>query len=170
MTRRLLALTFVLSLLGADAEVRARDLSGRLGLGGHVDGDPFAQSPSFKPALSLKYWVSDFGLQALFSMVVQTSTEDVPGLLELRPAARVLYAMTRARATNLYVGAGLSSVFRSDVDDDNEAYLDLVLGAEHFFGERLSVAGHVTVSVELGSSSDRDVGSSAWGGSFHYYF
>ena len=79
--------------------------------------------------------------------------------------------MTRARLTNLYAGAGLSTVLRtSAVDGGNVAYFELVLGAEHFFGERLSVAGHVTLSVELGKSPERGMDSGSWGGSFHYYF
>ena len=63
-----------------------------------------------------------------------------------------------------------ASLRTSAVDGGNVAYFELVLGAEHFFGERLSVAGHVTLSVELGKSPERGMDSGSWGGSFHYYF
>lgn len=166
MKRILIALVLALGVLGAPSGgSHARDLTGRLGLGGHVDSGPLG------PALSAKYWVSDLGLQALFAFSARHSTEDAPGVVELRPGARLLYAMTRARATNLYTGVGVSSVFRkSKVDGGQAVYLDLVLGAEHFFGERLSIAGQVTVSIELGKDPTRSMDSAAWGGSFHYYF
>lgn len=143
---------------------QARDLSGHLGLGGQLDSVHGA-------AFSVKYWVSELGLQALFGLDTVKSTETEVGFLEYRPAIRVLYAMTRSRRTNLYGLVGLSAQLRrSSVDSGNLAFFDAGIGAEYFISDELGLAAHTTLSVELGASPDRIVSTAAFGASFHFYF
>jgi len=144
---------------------QARDLRGHLGLGGHVDGGPIGA------ALSLEYWVSDLGLQGLLGAATKVSTATEAGYIEYRPALRVLYAMTRARLTNLCAGVGLASVLRQSKEQGgNAAFFQVILGAQHFLGEAFSVAGEVAASIELGRSPTRGLLSGVWGASFHFYF
>lgn|GEM_PF-1909898 len=183
-----------LPLLMGGGGAHARDLKGHLGLGGYFTRDNYAydyvlESPTDEapdPALvgylSLKYWVSDLGLQGLFGFAAQHSTADTYGYVEYRPAVRVLFSMTRTRLTNLYVGAGVSSVLRAskatknlnqnprhERPGGNDGYLDLVLGAEIFLGEVFAVAGEVKLTSEFGDPL-LSLGSGSWGLAFHYYF
>jgi len=143
---------------------QGRDLSGHLGLGGQLDSAHGA-------ALSVKYWVSELGLQALFGLDTEHSTDSEVGYIEYRPAVRVLYAMTRTQRTNLYGLVGLSTrLRRSAVDDGNLAFFDAGLGAEYFISDELGLAAHTTLSVELGASPDRTLSTASFGASFHFYF
>lgn len=116
----------------SSAPVAARDISGHLGIGGNVDTGPLGSG------LSLRYWVSNLGLEVDFGFTAHHSTDDPAltnaenaGYVEYRPAGRVLYAMTRTRLANLYVGAGLSALIRKSKEQgDPVAYFDAMHGAQ----------------------------------------
>lgn len=182
--QRLIAAVALTVLLVASKPAEARDLSGNLGLGANLDS-------SLVRGLSLKYWVSDLGLQGLFAFDAIHSDAQTPGRLVFRPGVRVLYAMTRTRLTNLYVGGGVSTEFGRGARlipapeaapgqvqgeptiqkiDAAILYLDVVVGAEIFLGDHFAVSGNVTFSSLLGGVSDQDFVSAAWGAGFHWYF
>ena len=169
-------------IVGASPVV-ARDMSGHLGIGGNVDSGPLGSG------LSLRYWVSNLGLEVLFGFEAHHSTEDPAltaeengGYLEYRPAGRVLYNMTRTRHAHLYVGAGLATVIRkSRYEGGSVAYFDALLGTELFFSDppaegedyqpTFSVSGQMLLSFELsGGNPERLLGNAAWGAAFHLYF
>jgi hypothetical protein len=140
-------------------------MSGRLGLGGHFEFGPVLR------ALSVKYWVSDLGLQALFSMDTRHSTADEDGYLIVRPEIRLVYAMTRTHATNFLFLAGLASTFeRRAGGGGNRGFLNVGVGVEHFLGDRFAVGSEAALIIELNDEPLRIVTSTAWGFSFHLYF
>jgi len=161
----------------------ARDMSGHLGVGGNVDSGPLGSG------LSLRYWVSNLGLEVLFGFEAHHSTndpalsaEDNAGYLEYRPAGRVLYNMTRTRHAHLYVGAGLAAVVRKSAFQGGPvAYVDAILGTELFFSDppakdqpyelTFSVSGQMILSFELsGGDPQRVLDTAGWGAAFHLYF
>lgn len=140
-------------------------MDGRLGLGGHLDSGILGQT------LSIKYWVSDLGLQGLFGFSTIKSTATEAGAREYRVGLRMLYALTRTRLTNLNVGVGLSTFVRdSDFDGRNPLMLDVLVSPEIHLGEHFAVSGQVSFSVELGSSPLGFVQAAEFGAGFHYYF
>lgn len=181
-TNAVCALAVALALVVAGAgEGRARDMSGRLGVGAQVEDGPLAET------LSVRYWVSHLGLQVLFGMASMKSKPGVHGFVEWRPGGRVIYALTRTRLTNLFVGGGLSSVIRKSKDRGGDRLaFDAVIGLEYHLSEVLGLSGHVTLTYLLsqpaegqpdgedaetdGSGKARLPYGIAWGGSFHFYF
>ncbi len=182
MHRLILALATCLA-LASGQRAEARDLSGLLGLGGYFDA-------ALAGGLSLKYWVSDLGLQGLFAFDSVHSNAETPGRLVFRPAVRVLYAMTRSRLTNLYIGVGVATELGrgarlvpapepelgeeqaapTRVKVESIAFLDVLLGAEFFVSDTFAVSGNVTFSSLLGSHPDQKLISASWGAAFHWYF
>lgn len=150
----------------------ARDMTGRLGIGGQLVIKPSSGEPELSSsALSVKYWVSELGLQALFAVETQHSGEGVTGYLEWRPGIRLLYAMTRARLTNFVFGAGISSTLRrSDDDGGNRGYFDAMFGVEHFLATTFAVGGEISLAVELNERPEVLTPVLGWSASFHYYF
>lgn len=183
MQRLITAVALTVALVAGE-RADARDLSGNLGLGANLDS-------TLASGLSLKYWVSDLGLQGLFAFDAIHSDAETPGRLVFRPGVRVLYAMTRTRLTNLYVGGGVSAELgrgarlvpapEPAAGEEPAAptiakietailYLDVVVGAEIFLGDHFAVSANVTFSSLLSGVSDQDFVSAAWGAGFHYYF
>lgn len=145
----------------------AKDMKGRFGLGGEADGTA--------GGLSMKYWVSDLGLQAMFNLQHQSFADpdgsgplDAPdGQTGLGLSLRLLYNFARANDTNMYVGAGITL----GVIDADKTQIDVVLGVEHFFTDYFSVAGHVGMYIDVTDETQVLVGVPAtWGTSFHFYF
>lgn len=158
---------------------RCADLTGTFGLGAEVAGSPLSGGESvIGSALSLKYWISALGFQALTSLGVRdvNSTDPDTGEVStttpwtLNLAFRALYNLTRTDSTHLFVGAGISLRLVIDGDGDDQA-LDLLLGVEHFFTRYFAVSGHVGAHIGLGSGVEIEIGrAAAWGTSFHFYF
>jgi hypothetical protein len=160
---RFLSVAILCALLSSSAV--ARPMDGRIGLGGQLDSGILGQT------LSLKYWVSDLGLQALFGFSTIKSTADEAGAREYRFGLRMLYALTRTRLTNLNVGAGLSTFVRdSNFEGKNPFMLDVLLAPEFHLGDHFAVGGQVSLSVELGASPLAFLQQAEFGLSFHYYF
>lgn len=161
MKKTALALATVAPLAFAGA-AHAKDMKGRFGAGGQID-------TSGNAGLSLKYWISDLGLQGIFGFGMIGESADGAGddLTALNMSLRVLYNIARANDTNMYAGAGVSL----GLIDADATLLDVILGVEHFFTDHFSVAGHVGLHVDLGDRFALDLGNTAsWGTAFHFYF
>lgn len=145
--------------------VWSRPMEGRLGLGGQLDSGILGQT------LSVKYWVSELGLQGLFGFSTIKSTATEAGAREYRVGLRMLYALTRTRLTNLNVGVGLSTFVRdSSFEGRNPLMLDVIVSPEFHLGDHFAVSGQVSFSVELGSTPLGFVQAAEFGAGFHYYF
>ncbi len=181
-------LIFALAVVFIGSSAAARDVSGRLGIGGNYESGPLGAG------LSVKYWVSDLGLHGFFGLdaIHSGDSEEEPGRLVFKPGVRVLYSMTRTRMANVFVGAGFSGTFgrgklvvppaepfdavgnanpSNIVAFEGDNFIDAVIGIEMFFGERFAVAGTVTLAFEIGDvgNATRSLASGAWGVSFHWY-
>jgi len=161
MKKLALALATIVPLtLAGTAE--AKDMKGRFGAGGQIDSGGLT-------GLSLKYWISDLGIQGIFNFA--TVGESVSGAgddsTQLGLGIRLLFNFARANDTNMYGGLGVSL----GLIDADKTQLDLVLGVEHFFTDYFSVAGHVGLHVDLGDRFSLTLGNTAsWGTAFHFYF
>lgn len=169
MGRKLLAMwvagVLVLVVLSLGPVASARPMDGRLGLGGEVGTGPLGET------LSVKYWVSDLGMQALFGFNAVPTTSDSVGAREYRFAARMLYALTRTRLTNLNVGVGLSMFIRdSDFEAQNPLWLELLMAPEFHLNDNFAVSAHLGLSIELGSDPSYATHSAGFGAGFHFYF
>lgn len=159
------AVLMMLLLLVASPLVRARPMDGRLGLGGEVGTGPLGET------LSVKYWVSDLGLQALFGFKAVPTTSTSIGAREYRFAARMLYALTRTRLTNLNVGVGLTMFIRdSDFEAQNPLWLELLMAPEFHLNDNFAVSAHLGLSIELGNEPSYATHSAGLGAGFHFYF
>lgn len=161
MKKTALALATVAPLAFAGA-AHAKDMKGRFGAGGQVD-------TSGNAGLSLKYWISDLGLQGIFGFATVGEFPEGAGndATELSMSLRVLFNIARANDTNMYAGAGVSL----GLIDADATILDVVLGVEHFFTDHFSVAGNVGLHVDLGDQFRLSLGNTAsWGTAFHFYF
>jgi len=144
-------------------------MKGRFGLGGQADTGATS-------GLSLKYWVSDLGFQALFgfNMVGESSADAKDNTSEFDIALRLLFNFARANDTNMYVGAGVNLGVFGGGDNaperDARVAIDILLGVEHYFTDFFSVAGHVGIGINTGDPFTMGLGSSSWGSSFHFYF
>ena len=155
MMKTALALATIAPLALASTAAQAKDMKGRFGIGGQLEtlatGGGDKNAPAIPGGVSLKYWIADFGIQAMLGLGI-----------------RGLYNFARANDTNLYVGAGV----RLGVIDSKDTNIDLILGVEHFFTDFFSVAGHFGLGIELGEDATNislgNVGT--WGTSFHFYF
>lgn len=145
----------------------AKDMKGRFGIGGQLEN--LGGVPG---GLSLKYWINDLGIQALFGLHIAGDNSDTDnvdeGSTELGLGLRILYNFARANDTNLYAGAGV----RLGLIDADSTIIDVGLGIEHFFTDYFSVAGHVGLGIDVGGDVlDVSLGNTAtWGTSFHFYF
>lgn len=142
-------------------------MKGRFGVGGQLKN--LGGVPG---GLSLKYWISDLGIQALFGLGIRGDNSDTEGIDEgstgLGLGLRILYNFARANDTNMYAGAGV----RLGLIDADSTVIDVTLGVEHFFTNFFSVAGHVGLGIDVGGDAvNVDFGTtSTWGTSFHFYF
>jgi len=164
--KKLLTATAVALPMAFAGTAAAKDMKGRFGAGGQAENLGGAGG-----ALSLKYWVSDLGLQALIGLDIVDPDADGPGesSTALGLGLRVLYNIARANDTNMYAGAGV----RLGLIDADAVIIDVVLGVEHFFTDYFSVAGHVGLAVDVsdGATNTFSLGdTSTWGTSFHFYF
>lgn len=165
MSRLSCAVMMTLALLVSSPPSWSRPMEGRLGLGGQLDSGILGQT------LSVKYWVSELGLQALFGFSTVKSTATEAGAREYRVGLRMLYALTRTRLTNLNVGVGLSTFVRdSSFEGRNPLMLDVIVSPEIHLGEHFAVSGQVSFSVELASTPLGFVQAAQFGAGFHYYF
>ena len=164
--KKLLLATGTLLPLALSGSAMAKDMKGRFGAGGQAEN-----LGGVGGGLSLKYWVSDLGLQALIGLEI-AGDPDGDGPLEsatgLGLGLRVLYNIARANDTNMYAGAGV----RLGLIDADSTIIDVVLGVEHFFTDYFSVAGHVGLGIDVGGDATNVSlgGVSTWGTSFHFYF
>lgn len=161
MKKTALALATVAPLAFAGA-AHAKDMKGRFGAGGQIDSGGAA-------GLSLKYWISDLGLQGIFGFSTVGEFPDGAGndATALGLGLRVLYNIARANDTNMYAGAGVTL----GLIDADQTQVDVILGVEHFFTDHFSVAGHVGLHVDLGDQFKLSLGNTAgWGTAFHFYF
>lgn len=158
-----LAMTAPLAFAGTAS---AKDMKGRFGVGGQLE-----DLGGVPGGLSLKYWISDLGIQALFGLDMNGDPDDdgpAESSTALGLGLRVLYNFARANDTNMYAGAGV----RLGLIDADSTVIDLTLGVEHFFTDFFSVAGHVGLGIDVGGDAvNVNLGpTSIWGTSFHFYF
>jgi len=145
----------------------AKDMTGRFGVGGQLEG----LASGVPGGLSLKYWINDFGIQALIGLNIQ-GDPDGNGPNQSSTAfglgLRLLYNIARANDTNMYALAGV----RLGLVDADSTVVDVGLGVEHFFTDFFSVAGHFGLAFDVGGDATNislgNVGT--WGTSFHFYF
>lgn len=140
----------------------AKDMKGRFGAGGQLDSGG-------AEGLSLKYWISDLGLQGIFGLKIRGEFPEGAdnGATELGLGLRILYNIARANDTNMYAGAGVTL----GLIDAEKTQIDVILGVEHFFTDFFSVAGHVGLHIGLDDPFTLSLGDTAgWGSSFHFYF
>ncbi|MCC6623818.1 MAG: hypothetical protein IT385_21345 [Deltaproteobacteria bacterium] len=144
----------------------AKDMKGRFGAGGQV-----SDLGGVGGGLSLNYWVSDLGIQALIGLEISGDPDDdgpAEGTTGLGLGLRVKYNIARANDTNMYALAGA----RFGLIDEDAVIIDIGIGVEHFFTDYFSVAGEVGLGIDVGG----DVTSVAlgttlpWGFAFHFYF
>ncbi len=175
MMKTALALATIAPLALASTAAQAKDMKGRFGIGGQLEtlatGGGDKNAPAIPGGVSLKYWIADFGIQAMLGLGIRGDGDDEgpdEGGTSLGLGLRLLYNFARANDTNLYVGAGV----RLGVIDSKDTNIDLILGVEHFFTDFFSVAGHFGLGIELGEDATNvslgNVGT--WGTSFHFYF
>jgi len=165
MKKLLLAVGVVLPMAFAGT-ASAKDMKGRFGAGGQAES-----LGGVAGGLSLKYWVSDLGIQALLGLAIAGDPDDdgpAESSTGLGLGLRVLYNFARANDTNMYAGAGV----RLGLIDADATIIDVVLGVEHFFTDYFSVAGHVGLGIDVGGDATNISlgGVSTWGTSFHFYF
>lgn len=145
----------------------AKDMKGRFGVGGQLEN--LGGVPG---GLSLKYWISDLGIQALLGLDIKGDNDDTQNIDEgstgLGLGLRILYNFARANDTNMYAGVGA----RLGLIDADAVIVDLTLGVEHFFTDYFSVAGHVGLGIDVGGDAvNVSLGDvTTWGTSFHFYF
>jgi len=151
----------------------AKDVGGKFGLGGQFDMAGLVSSatgPAVAPAgLSLRYWISDLGLEANFGLNIRGETAEGAddGTTALGLGLHILYNFARANDTNMFASAGVSL----GLIDADSTELAVRLGVEHFFTDHFSVGGHVGLRVDLGDRFELSLGETAsWGSSFHFYF
>lgn len=147
----------------------AKDMKGRFGVGGQLEN--LGGVPG---GLSLKYWLSDLGFQAMFGLSMAGDPDGdgpVESATSLGLGLRVLYNFARANDTNMYVGAGVG-LGLIDAPDESNLNIDVVLGIEHFFTDYFSVAGHVGLQIDVAGDQTNVLLASltTWGTSFHFYF
>jgi hypothetical protein len=173
MMKTALALATLAPLALASTNAQAKDMKGRFGIGGQLEtlaygGDP--GTPGVPGGLSLKYWIADFGIQAMLGLAANGDNGDTDAdesATALGLGLRLLYNFARANDTNLYAGAGV----RLGLIDADSTNIDLLLGVEHFFTDFFSVAGHVGLGIEIGDATNITLGNvGTWGTSFHFYF
>ena len=77
----------------------AKDMKGRFGVGGQLEN--LGGVPG---GLSLKYWISDLGIQALLGLDIKGDNDDTQiideGATGLGLGLRILYSFARANDTN----------------------------------------------------------------------
>jgi hypothetical protein len=152
----------------------AKDVGGKFGLGGQVDlggllGNLSSSAPTAPAGLSLRYWISDLGLEANFGLAIKGETQEGAdnGTTALGLGFHLLYNFARANDTNMYAGLGVNL----GLIDAETTVIAARLGVEHFFTDHFSVGGHVGLSVDLGDQFKFSLGETAsWGSSFHFYF
>lgn len=165
MKKLLLAMGVVLPMALAGT-ASAKDMKGRFGAGGQA-----ADLGGVGGGLSLKYWVSDLGLQALIGLEIQGDPDgDGPGEGQtgLGLGLRVVYNIARANDTNMYALAGA----RFGLIDADAVIIDVGLGVEHFFTDYFSVAGEIGLGFDVGGDvTNISLGDVLpWGFAFHFYF
>lgn len=173
MKKTALALATVAPLAFAST-ANAKDVGGKFGLGGQVDlgglfGSIGNNSPTAPAGLSLRYWISDLGLEANLGLKItgESSEGADDGTTALGLGIHVLYNFARANDTNMFAGLGINL----GLIDADSTVLTARLGVEHFFTDHFSVGGHVGLSVDLGDQFKFSLGeASQWGSSFHFYF
>lgn len=164
-TSLLVFTTLFTATLLSPSHVEARPMEGRLGLGGQVETGLLGST------LSVRYWVSDLGLQGLFGFDTKKSTETEAGYREFRVGLRLLYAITRTRLTNLVAGVGFATFIRDSVDSgENPVFLDAFLSPELHLGDHFAVSAQIKFSIEFGASPRRSLDHASFGAGFHYYF
>ncbi len=159
--QRFLAVTVILAALLVAAPATAKDLNGRFGVGAGT-------TLQGNPGLSFKYFVGHLGVN-LMTSYTRLSTEQVVGeqtgdhvQQEYGGALRVLFNAARAKDTNLYLGAGFDFASISDkqaTGDETswkEIGFELVMGAEHFFGNHFALYFETGAPIRLASD---DAGS-----------
>lgn len=157
--------------LAMSGSAMAKDMKGRFGAG--LQLEDLGGVPG---ALSLKYWVSDLGLQAMLGLEIDGDNSDTPDPVDESATKfglglRILYNFARANDTNMYGGAGI----RLGLIDADATIIDLVLGIEHFFTDYFSVGGEVGLAIDVGGSATNitlgpGTGAPWWGTSAHFYF
>jgi len=155
LTAAILATLLVLS----PAAAAAKDMSGRLGLGGEV---------SSVSGLSMKYWLSNVGFQAVVGIGITKPEEDVRWDFGL--TLRGLFNLSRTEHTHLFVGGGLQLQAVIGGGGDSQ-HVELLLGVEHFFSNYFAISGHLGVRIGLSGPTEVSLGQlPSWGATFHYYF
>lgn len=143
----------------------AKDVGGKFGLGGQA---AFGAKDAVS-GLSLKYWISDLGLEANlgFEMKGENPEGADNGTTHLGLGFHILYNFARANDTNMYASAGINL----GLIDSDSAVIAARLGVEHFFTDHFSVGGHVGLGLDLGDQFIFSLGNAShWGSSFHFYF
>ncbi len=165
MKKLALALAMVAPLALADTAA-AKDMKGRFGVGGQLE-----DLGGVPGGLSLKYWISDLGIQALLGLSIEGDPDDdgpAESQTGLGLGLRVLFNFARANDTNMYAGVGA----RLGLIDADATIIDVVLGVEHFFTDYFSVAGHTALGIDVGGDAVNVAFGITpwWGTSFHFYF
>ncbi|MFO0744883.1 MAG: hypothetical protein U1F43_04295 [Myxococcota bacterium] len=168
MKKLALVLGTALPLAATTGTAMAKDMKGRFGAGVHL-----ADLGGVPGSLSLKYWVSDLGIQALLGLSIKGDDGDTPGdesSTGFGLGLRLLFNFARANDTNMYGGAGV----RLGLIDADATIIDLVLGIEHFFTDYFSVGVETGLAFDVGGSATNiTLGPSTaplWGASAHFYF
>ncbi len=143
----------------------AKDVGGKFGLGGQAEFGANG-APS---GLSLRYWISDLGLEANLGLRMTGESSDGAddGTTALGLGIHLLYNFARANDTNMFASAGVNL----GLIDADSTVIAVRLGVEHFFTDHFSVGGHVGLGIDLGDQFVFSLGdASHWGSSFHFYF
>ena len=146
--------------------------------------------------LSLKYWVSDLGIQAAFGNISKPDVTAEPaadgeGRIHIGNDAslRLLFNFARAgySQATLFTSNPSGPFYTCYGDDDGKITIssdvlgkfkdvgegiDFMLGIEHFFTDFFSVSNNTDIGTKFSSVDDfHHFGTSvSWGTSFHFYF
>jgi len=178
----------MLLVLGLAFPAAAKDLNGRLGIGG-------AKTALHPGGLSLRYFVGHFGIQTILSHTYNGFQGDSNNTSRFLGELRAVFNAARAKDVNLYVAGGFglgilagekNSLVCLGKGEDctvTETSMEAAIGGEYFFSNYFSVSAEVGVPVffvpQEGGVFDRSLGEGTyirlgqlltWGAAFSFLF
>lgn len=139
MRRTLAAMVLGVTLLCAASVAEAKDMNGRLGIGG-------ARTLSGVQGLDVIYWAGRLGLGGTVNLLF-SSPEAGDSNLALKLALGVLYPLVSHEHAELSVGGRLNFAFIQDVD--TAVAIEGPLRLQWYITDHLTLFGEVGVVVEI---------------------
>lgn len=171
--RRIVIGLLAAAVLLCGAPAYAKDMNGRLGVGG-------IRSSLGQEGFAFKYWAGHLGVEALVGMQrVNTKVEfadDGGNTLKgdntaqyLEAGLRIMYNIARAKDVNLYAGGGFGIGNASTEFADpavkgtsaTEVGVELLLGAEYFLSNHFAIQAEVGIPIRFPGEDGPALGAGA---------